>query len=234
MKVRHPNNKNLMLLTGDEWNGLSLLPNTTYIEGYLERILKVIHRAVQQHGRLFAIRFDLTFPNINCLGDINDHASLANSYRTDSTVISRFFESLKAKINADLERKRRRGQRVHPTGMHYLWVKEQASSSNPHYHVVLLLNKDTYYSLGNFSSLSQEGESLATIIRSSWASGISADYELAAPCVHFCHNGTFHVNINGDDICFAINSLFQRVSYLAKSTTKHYNDGGRWFGSSRT
>nr|WP_275124505.1 inovirus-type Gp2 protein [Vibrio cholerae] len=32
--------------------------------------------------------------------------------------------------------------------LRYVWVREQLSSENPHYHVALFLNKDIYFCLG--------------------------------------------------------------------------------------
>ncbi len=62
----------------------------------------------------------------------------------DSAVISRFFASLKAKIQAYQRHKRRANKRVRATTLRYFWCREFGKEKGrKHYHVILLLNKDT-------------------------------------------------------------------------------------------
>lgn len=62
-------------------------------ENYFSRIGAVISKSLQSHNRISAIRIDLRFP------------SYTVRHLNDPKVITRFFESLKAKIQADLIRK---------------------------------------------------------------------------------------------------------------------------------
>lgn len=70
---------------------------------------------------------------------------------TDSGAISRFTNSLKAKLAADEQRKRKEGKRVHPNTLRYAWVREFTQNGKRHFHVFLFLNKDAYFHLGDFN-----------------------------------------------------------------------------------
>ena len=86
MNKRHPQNHNLTLHLGSQWQGNNLLPRATpYIGEYLANIASVINDAVNEHPRSIAIRCDLRFPF---------------DYNVDgtSTPISRFMASLKASL----------------------------------------------------------------------------------------------------------------------------------------
>ena len=63
MSKRHPQNHNLTLHLGSQWQGNTLLPRATaYIAEYLANIQSVINDAVNEHPRSIAIRCDLRFP----------------------------------------------------------------------------------------------------------------------------------------------------------------------------
>jgi hypothetical protein len=60
-------------------------------------------------------------------------------------VISRFTDSLKARITALQARQRREGKRVWPTTLRFVWAREFGEiKGKKHYHAVLLLNRDTW------------------------------------------------------------------------------------------
>lgn len=142
--------------TSDHQSGLSVQTHCGPLSvRYLQEIESTLRQAVSCHPRTLAVRVDLRFP--------------ANAQRTDDAVISRFFASLKAQIEADLNAKDRAGRRVHPCTLRYVWVREQDSAPRQHYHVLLLLNADTYNCLGNYQA---ESGNLAYRIRSAWASAV--------------------------------------------------------------
>ncbi len=110
------------------------------ITGY--PVLKVFSTVpLVQHRAVSLIRVDLRFP---------EHMPVTiMDPDPDSAVISRFFESLKAKIQAYQRKKRRTNKRVRATTLHYFWCREFGKEKGrKHYHVILLLNKDTWCSPG--------------------------------------------------------------------------------------
>ncbi len=129
---------------------------------WLSRFESILNSALVQHRAVSLIRVDLRFPEYMPVTIMDPDP--------DSAVISRFFASLKAKIQAYQRKKRWANQRVHATSLRYFWCREFGKMyGRKHYHVILLLNKDTWCSLGDFS----EPSSLATMIQEAWC----------APCI---------------------------------------------------
>jgi len=89
------------------------------LNGDYEEVLKAINNlfnvAISRHNKILFIRFDLTF-NLN------------SDYPNDNSLLSRFMEAFTLHC-------KRLG--LDPL---YLWVREQVSSINHHYHVILLLD----------------------------------------------------------------------------------------------
>lgn len=220
MYQRHPHNPNLTLTDHSEWNGLPLLPNHgPYVEEYLAQAWDTVKRTVEQYRRVTAIRFDLRLPE--------------NYPSWDSGVISRFMESLKAKLRAEELRKARVGMRVHPTILRVVWVREQDSSHHPHYHVCILLNGDAYYHLGSFKEVAEAQSNMATRIQEAWASALGMHPEYSRGLVHFPPNRVYRIDANSDQFLSQMVSLFTRLSYFAKARSKQYGDGSNSFGCSR-
>jgi hypothetical protein len=182
---------------------------------YLERMATVIENAIAEHPRTFAVRVDLRLPCGH--GDAK------------ADIMSRFTDSLKSQIRADLYRRDKRG-RVHPCRLRYVWVKERNNSPAPHFHVVLLLNHDTYHTLGDFSA--ESGRNMASRIKKAWASAVGMTQGECAGLVEFPKNPTYRLNINADD--FEVNkaALIRRLSYFAKLHTKEFSCRARSFGCS--
>jgi hypothetical protein len=97
----------------------------SHVKSYKERIIEVINRAVKEHNRTLAIRVDLHDPVILDNGDTI--SCIAN---TDSGSISRFTNSLKAKLAADEQRKRKEDKRVHQNTLRYAWVRSLPRMAN--------------------------------------------------------------------------------------------------------
>lgn len=184
-------------------------------ERYLDQIERTIEKAVQCHPRTMAVRVDLRFP--------------VCAARADDAVISRFVDSLKAQIKADLKTKGRAGKRVHPCHLRYIWVREQDSGAHQHYHVLLLLNRDTYHCLGRYDA---DGGNLAYRIRSAWASAIDVPLCRLGGAVHIPVNPIYHLNINSSGFGDSFDELYYRTSYFAKQKTKQCGTGTRHFGCS--
>ena len=143
--------------------------------------------------------------------------------------MSRFIDSLKAKISAQDRRSRRLGSRVYPTSVRYIWCRERIISANDHYHVVLLFNKDKYHSPGNYLG----GESLSSLINSSWLSALGLRFENKKGLVHFTEGNGKYLDSNSPHINEQRSKLFHHVSYLAKKYSKNHGEGKRNFGCSQ-
>jgi hypothetical protein len=177
---------------------------------YLKRINQTLKRAVDKYPRTSAMRFDLRYPK--------NYTAVKNNH------ISKFIASLKAIIHADLQKKKK-GKSM-PM---YIWVKEQDSSNNPHYHVVIFLNGNIYSHLGYFTA--KEGNTAARI-RKAWASALGVNIIDIEGTVHYADNGTYTLKKNSPDYKKQYEALFYRLSYFAKKATKQCGDGSKNFGSS--
>lgn len=230
---RHPVNANLKLHYDPYWQGLPVeTKHGPLVENYLERMVETLNNSLSDYRRVSAFRFDLRFP----------------AYWPDENgeVITRFFESLKARIEASEERRIREGKRVHRTKVRYVWAKERNQALHSHYHVALFLNKDGYYNLGRYSEWGDDdwmdvpvdpraprSNSLADCITDAWANALGCDPRQVVGLVYFANEGVYHLNVSGPDYVVQFQALFLRLSYLAKADTKQYGDGRRSFGCSR-
>lgn len=187
-----------------------------YLE-YLERTKSTIDRALHRHPKTFALRVDLRYPP-----DCDEF---------DSAVISRFFESLGAKLRADLIRKKKNKHGI-PSEMNYVWAREFGeANSRPHYHLLILLNGDDYKSLGRWDAVSS---SLFAKISQAWASALGGGVSRGhAGLVHIPENPFYKLDATNPTLHFDYSDLFYRASYLAKARTKYYGDNKRSFSAGR-
>lgn len=203
---------------------------------YFKELIDVIGIAQSINPRVTTIRVDLRYP-ASLLGD--DMPCMALVDREDK--ITRFFKSLRAKLGVLSQKKHKAGLRYYPHNLHYVWVREHGSSEHPHYHILLLLNKDAFYHTGDYKS----PDSLAGLIIQAWASawglharipGYQDDLALFAKVVHFPTNGIYHLNVNSPVTQYEDDwmKLVRRVGYLAKTRDKDIQSGWRSFGTSLT
>lgn len=231
MPIRHPFNPNLTLHYGDTWRRLPVLgKHSPFINEYLEAILQTMMLSAKDYPRLFPLRFDLHFPV---------------GWDDDGAAISRFMASLKAKIEADLHRRQRqrKDRRKISCRLRFVWVRERATSLLPHYHVFIFLNRDAYFTLGNFKSvkwlpgddmpLPDERMNMAVRIKEAWGSALGVPFAADAGLVHFPGNCSYSLDINSPSYWQDFGDVFQRASYFAKVDTKHYGDRSRNFDCSR-
>lgn len=191
----------------------------TYNSYYLDLTNKTIQKALETHNRLLTLCVDLRFPS-------DDVFHLNNG-----KVITRFFESLKAKINADIRRKENRWGRKLNCPLFYIWAREFGNvNNNKHYHVLILVNKDIYFTLGDFV---REYGNLSAMIKQAWCSAITLPYEKYKSLVHFPNNAHLYLDKNKPDFESQYLHLTERAKYLTKDYTKRYHDGERSFGTSR-
>ncbi|MGK4462719.1 inovirus Gp2 family protein [Rahnella inusitata] len=196
----------------------------SHVKTYKERIIDVIKKSVKEHSRTLAIRVDLHDPIILDNGD-----TISCNANTDSKSISRFTNSLKAKLVADEQRRRKESKRVHPNTLRYAWVREFTQNGKRHFHLFLFLNKDAYYHLGDFNL---DEDTLRTMITSAWCSALKLAPEEGQHLAHYPSNGKYI--LNREDILSGIypSDLLNRIDYLTKVKSKIFDDGCRTFGSS--
>ncbi len=195
-------------------------------KSYLERISELIGLSLDESANIFAFRVDLRFTNPEA-GCPDSPVCFQN---TDEQVIKRFIESLESQLAADEHRRRGRGLRVHPNNLKYVWVREQNESELQHYHVVIILNKAAYYSLGDFMA----PEPLAGKIQQAWWRAVGLDYPDYRGLVEFPENGGYWLSRESVyNRYLPYMEFMQRAAYLAKEKTKIRGAGYRCFGSSQ-
>lgn len=119
--------------------------------------------------------------------------------------------------------------RVHDSVVRYVWAREfDQADTRPHYHFLLLLNRDAFHTVGYFSS---ESDNLYHRIVAAWASALGLAPEEGYGLVHMPENHTYAINMNRSDSGLA--ELFPRVSYLCKVNTKRFGEGDHVFGCSQ-
>jgi hypothetical protein len=198
------------------------------IEPYLNSINCVLDNALIEHPRTIIFNAILLLPQE--AGGINHDSA-----------ISRFFESFKQILKAELKRRKRDGKRVHDTAVRYVWCRERSSSCNDHFHVFLLLNGDTYQRWGSFD-YPLEGQ-MFYMITEAWRRAIGP--------LPFLNNGLVDVqsrpkkiktNLIATEIEYdqfsglnlnSYEATFYWMSYLAKLDTKVYGTNRRNFGCSQ-
>lgn len=196
--------------------------NGPFNKDYLMKFESVLTKALNEHRRTLAIRVDLRLPSgwaendcITCLPNLGDD------------LFSRFIRSLKAKV----KHYRSHSQNAHPCNIRYLWVKEIDTSSVPHYHVMLFLNKDLFKGLGYARS---DKRHLWNMIQEAWLSALKlTGYDEYRSLAHFPDNPTYVLNYNAADYQEQYRSFVFRLSYLAKERTKVYSQRSRSIGCSQ-
>lgn len=185
----------------------------TFNSFWQQRITDTFHNALKAYPRVLMLRVDLRTPDVPAA--------------TDAAVISRFTDSLKSKIYTEQQRKQRIGKRVHATTLRYIWAKEYGpKNGKKHYHLVLLLNRETWCSAGNYS----EPSSLAGLIKQAWCSALRVDTQEHATLAHFPENPALWIDRDNPS---QLQQGLERAFYLAKDYTKITHDGERNFGCSQ-
>ena len=216
-------------LMPNELENLQVVVEAKYGEISSEQLktsVEVITNFLNKHPRVFAVRVDLRFPHIPVMDDPDMPTSFPPEVEEEE-VITRFFASLKSQIQALRHRKGKTGKRFL---LGYIWVKEQVTSQYPHYHVVLLFNRDDYGHLGDYSNL--DGDNMATRIRKAWCSALRLTYPDYASLVHFPDDAEYRFDRRDADLHNEkFYNFLERTAYLFKLRTKVRNS--RNFGRSQ-
>lgn len=219
---RHPQNPNLHLHFDDTFDGWPVMAKKgPFVRQYLSCLKRTFELTLAQYPRVLAFRVDLHLPRGIELPD----------YVYTNEVISRFIESFKAKIEHHRGKARERNQYAHDCRVRYLWAREIGERQRPHYHLVVLLNRDAYFTLGRLRS---ERANNISRIEEAWASALGLSVDEVEGLVHIPDNAMYriyrHVPEGVED---ELPGLFHRASYLCKVATKSYGDRQRGFGASR-
>lgn len=231
MKKRHSDNTNITLHYDATWEGLPVLarPDRPLAVNYLEPTRSVLDRGLAEHPRTCVIHIVARLP----YGWQGPSGGLAN----------RFIKSLRSQIKCDLERKRRQGKRVHDCHVRLIWCREFGVEGQPHYHMVILVNRDAYSALGRIAGqpepdypwwLEEEQAvvNMAERIQRAWCSALSIFGRQGAGLVHFPRNAVQLIDRGSPMFSVQYAEVFKRLSYMAKVETKLYDDGCRNFGYS--
>lgn len=219
--LRHPDNNNLSLHYGPTFDGWPIQEGKgPFIREYLSDLKHTIELAMAEYPRVLAVRVDLRLPQGIELPE----------YAYTNQVISRFFESFTRKIQYHQERVRERGY-ARGCKVRYVWSREIGQGGRQHYHLLILLNRDAYYTIGRLGS---ERVNMISRIEESWASALGLPAEQVRGLVHIPKDAEYRVDSKvrrgeADELP----ALFYRASYLCKVATKSYGDRQRGFGTSR-
>ena len=193
---------------------------------YLQRMMEVISYSLNTYPQTTVIRVDLHLPQYHDLDD-----SIICLPNLKQGLISRFIDSLKAKIKAYLRKKIREGKRTHSTSLRYLWVREQPDpGGKSHYHLALFVNTNCFNTLGCSDA---KGTGLASLIQKAWLSALDiSDWSDARTLVHIPDNPLYYLSSKDLNFKEVLDELTYRLSYMAKHETKSYGRAERSFGCS--
>lgn len=200
--------------------------NSSISSYMLRRSLDVTSNFSEKHDRIFTLRADFRFAQSHATGEPDLPLCFQND---DEKAITRALESLKSQLREEHRRSDRAGE---PTPLGYIWARERVTGERPHYHLVLLFNKDVYGYLGDYTK--PDADNMGTRIQKAWCSAIGLEYPDYAYLPHFPknHSAWFTrddtLTLNDDYYDFLL-----RVAYLAKDYSKDFDDGYRNFGTSQ-
>ncbi|HBL01663.1 MAG TPA: inovirus Gp2 family protein [Aeromonas salmonicida] len=215
-------------LIGNELGNLRVVAEAKYGEISFEQLktsVEVIASFLNKHPRVFAVRVDLRFPQIPVMDDPDMPTGFPPEVEEEK-VITRFIASLKSQIHALRHRKGQTGKRFF---LGYIWVKEQVTSQYPHYHVVLLFNRDDYGYLGDYTNF--DAANMATRIRKAWCRALRLAYPDYASLVHFPPDAEYRFDRRDADLHNEnFYNFLVRTGYLFKLRSKIIDE--RNFGHS--
>ncbi|WP_299198028.1 inovirus Gp2 family protein [uncultured Amphritea sp.] len=213
---RVPENPNLNVWTQSSYQGLPVNTAHELVEQYLHKLKTVIDLSTQDYRSVFAVIVQL-----HCVYPTQD---LADSNR----VLGRFKDAIDSRIESYQKRSPRGGLTRDLCRVRMAWGREQSRSQVPHFHVVLLFNRELFYHLGSFNS--GKG-SLFQIIQGAWRSALNIPPERGSGLVQVPSNPEYY--LNHSDSYMQLPSFFRRASYLCKVDTKCFGQKLQSFGGSR-
>lgn len=216
MKRIH-SNKNLQIHQERTYEGFDIQSQRgSLVKNYLDRTFACIENALNKYSRVSMMRFDLHLPD-----------NTPPSITLDNNIITRFFSSLKEKIENSQASSRRNGARVHESDIDYIWCREVSKTGKVHYHVAIFLNGYSYKFIGKFILT---GGNMYARIHEAWGSALYTFPEDLQGLIHIPENPSYEI-IRGNEE--TIREAFHRISYLCKIDTKEFGNQHHCFGFSR-
>ena len=213
---RNPLNTNQQIHHEPLFQGSPVMTDHGYlIANHLQRIHDCLYRSLVRHSRICVMRGDLYVPSHVSAGVLVSNA-----------IITKFFASLRAKIEHAQAQSRNGDHRVHDADMRFMWCREISGNGRVHYHVALVFNHAAYAFMGQFDLASRN---MYARIHEAWASAIGMYMDDMRGYIHIPDNPTYQI-IRGDEE--SLRQALYRVSYFAKMQTKEYNQGFHTFGCS--
>lgn len=192
----------------------------------LRRSLDVTFNFSEKNNRIYALRADFRFAQAHVPGEPDMPICFQ---KDDEKAITRAIESLKSQLREEHKRSGRAGK---PSPLGYIWARERVTGERPHYHLVLLFNKDVYGYLGDYTK--PDADNMGTRIQKAWCSAIGLDYPDYAYLPHFPKNhSAWFTRDDALTLSADYYDFLLRVSYLAKDYSKDFDDGYRNFGTSQ-
>lgn len=196
-----------------------------------ERILacleRVLNHALADYRELTLIRLDLRFAQAESGRDMP-----VCFQHTDPEVITRFIASLNSQLSEQAKRKQRQGIRTHPCRLRYLWAQEHVDAPLPHYHLILILNKDAHAFLGKVDGKKSIG--LIRLIQEAWCRALGVSHNEHSSLVHVPEMACTH--LSGTEVSVRSARYWDwlmHACYLAKVYSKVTRAARRSFGSSQ-
>lgn len=213
-------NTNLTYTRKWRYRGLQVLHERgPLITQYLDDILETMNKALDEFPEIVVYRFELRFPHWI---DTNDIGELSPD------LITKFWASLVSQLKACVERLNRNGCNTPFSKLRNIWCKELPRMDwAQHYHCALVIDSSLFDLL---CQVLQEGV-FELLVKEAWARVIKVPVYEAPQAVWIPENNIYYVS-KGDPNSYV--DAFHRLSYLAKSSTKNYDDGSQWFGSTRS
>ncbi|MGY2228157.1 inovirus Gp2 family protein [Pseudomonas tolaasii] len=218
--LRHSDNTNLHLHYDDTFEDLPVMVDKgPFVREYLSALKRTIELAMAEYPRVLAFRVDLRLPQAIDLSDYTNQ------------IISDFFESFRRKIQYHQTKVRERNGYARGCKVRYVWSREFGQGGKPHYHVLILLNGDAYYTVGRLRS---ERVNMISRMEEAWASALGLSVDQVRGVVHIPENPEYRIDrhVRSGDVG-ELPALFRRSSYLCKKATKSFGDRQRGFDTSR-
>lgn len=196
-------------------------------EQILASLERVLDNAFADYRELALIRIDLRFAQAELQPDMP-----VCFQHTDPQVITRFIASLKSQLSEQARRKKSQGIRTYPCRLRYLWVLEQHKSALPHYHLILVLNKDAHAFLGKVDGNQSTG--LIRLIQEAWCRALGLAYDMHCSLANVSGKACTH--LSREDASVRSERYWDwlyRACYLAKLYTKFTGAARRTFGASQ-
>lgn len=223
--MRHPLNDKLRLFYDDIFQGygVSYHKGGPLIENYLESSLLQLKTTADVNYNTFAFRIELRFPDAMPRLPMHD----------DNTVLGRFFRFFKYELKT--------AKTKYSTQLRYIWAREQDTSIKPHYHLMILLNKNAYDSLGIFSADefgTYSRDNLYHRMMRAWLKAMGYDHDdprfsqLVNVSINKITKEPWTCVLHRDD-WYAMDEAMCMSSYLCKAYSKPIGQGVHVFNASR-